>query len=128
MNLYAYRATKPHDLALADDPVGARCDEHILEAADEADMVIVATGELRRPTGVAANYRDVLARDRARARAAAMRTAARNRAITALIARHEPEYLYLYESEHVMVAIATPTNQFPTDVGLPPPPRQRAVT
>lgn len=60
VNLYAYRATKPHDLALADDPIGPRNDEHILEAADEADLVIVATGELRRPTGVAARYRHVL--------------------------------------------------------------------
>jgi hypothetical protein len=49
VNLYAYRATKPHDLALADDPIGPRNDDHIAEAAREADLVIVATGELLPP-------------------------------------------------------------------------------
>lgn len=60
VNLYAYRATKPADLALADDPVGPRNDAHIAEAAAEADLIVVATGELKRPHGVAHRYRRVL--------------------------------------------------------------------
>lgn len=38
VNLYAYRATKPKDLFLANDPIGLLNDQYIAEAAKSSDV------------------------------------------------------------------------------------------
>lgn len=43
-NLFAWRATNPSDLLVADDPVGVENDYHLAEMSQEADAVIVAWG------------------------------------------------------------------------------------
>jgi hypothetical protein len=44
VNLYAYRATDPADLRRAGYPIGRDNDEHIAEAAQECDAVVLAWG------------------------------------------------------------------------------------
>lgn len=44
VNLYAYRATKPKDLAHAHDPVGPLNDQHILATVRDAALVLCAWG------------------------------------------------------------------------------------
>lgn len=44
-NLYAWRATKPADLATADDPVGFQNDFWLKTLAQRADMVVCAWGQ-----------------------------------------------------------------------------------
>lgn len=53
-NLYAYRATKPADLWLAEDPVGPENDEHLaaLFTASDVGMVVAAWGANARPDRV----------------------------------------------------------------------------
>jgi hypothetical protein len=43
-NLYAYRATQPHELGRADDPIGPENDDWIVTLANEADCIIAAWG------------------------------------------------------------------------------------
>lgn len=58
VNLYAYRATDPKDLWLAEDPVGRPNDQCIAEAvrrsADTGGPLIAAWGALARPERIAA--------------------------------------------------------------------------
>jgi hypothetical protein len=49
VNLFAYRATDPAALRLADDPVGPANDHFISKAVERAALVVVAWGALRRP-------------------------------------------------------------------------------
>lgn len=44
LNLFAYRATNPHDMAAADDPVGPENDAHITIAIKRAKMVVACWG------------------------------------------------------------------------------------
>ena len=44
VNLFAYRATKPADLWRARDPIGPENNEHIVNAAIDAKVVVVAWG------------------------------------------------------------------------------------
>lgn len=57
LNLYAYRATKPADLWLADDPVGPANDRylsrHVLASRIRRDPFVVAWGAHARPDRVA---------------------------------------------------------------------------
>lgn len=43
-NLFGWRATDPGDMKAARDPVGAKNDEAIVQAAREADLVVCAWG------------------------------------------------------------------------------------
>lgn len=43
-NLYAFRATQPHELAQADDPIGPENDDWIATLCNEADCKIAAWG------------------------------------------------------------------------------------
>lgn len=52
VNLFAWRATKPRELRLADDPVGPENDSHIGMAVIDADMVVAAWGT-ERPSPIA---------------------------------------------------------------------------
>lgn len=53
VNLYAFRTTFPHELWLAEDPVGADNDRWIHEAARRASIVVVAWGGNAKPDRVA---------------------------------------------------------------------------
>lgn len=44
LNLFAYRATDPKDMKLADDPIGPDNDRYILQVANECIAVIAAWG------------------------------------------------------------------------------------
>lgn len=44
VNLFAWRATDPKELARVHDPVGPDNDEHIRQAAGESDLVVCAWG------------------------------------------------------------------------------------
>lgn len=44
VNLYAFRATRPRDLWLADDPVGPENDDVLARALADADLVVAAWG------------------------------------------------------------------------------------
>lgn len=52
VNLYAYRATKPSELWLADDPVGPQNDFWLAREAEEAGRVVCAWGANARPERV----------------------------------------------------------------------------
>jgi hypothetical protein len=52
VNLYGWRATKPHNLRLAGDPVGTLNDSHVGFEMNTADMVIVAWGGHTLPRSV----------------------------------------------------------------------------
>lgn len=52
VNLYAYRATKPADLWLADDPVGPLNDYHITTQTEQAEVVVAAWGANAKPERV----------------------------------------------------------------------------
>lgn len=54
MNLYAYRATRPRNLFLADDPVGPGNDAALAEAFAVSDRIIVAWGAHAKPARVQA--------------------------------------------------------------------------
>lgn len=43
-NLFALRATDPSELRSHDDPVGPENDDHLVEIADESDLVVAAWG------------------------------------------------------------------------------------
>lgn len=53
VNLYAYRATDPRDLWLADDPVGPENDHNLSLAFGGSDRTIVAWGANARPDRLA---------------------------------------------------------------------------
>jgi len=53
VNLYAYRTAFPHELWLAEDPVGVENDRWIHEAARRASVVVVAWGGNAKPDRVA---------------------------------------------------------------------------
>jgi hypothetical protein len=53
VNLYAYRATKPAALWLAEDPVGPENDWHLMEQAHFAFLLIAAWGVNAKPGRVA---------------------------------------------------------------------------
>lgn len=53
VNLYAYRTAFPHELWLADDPVGAENDAWIHQAAQGASRVILGWGTHAKPERVA---------------------------------------------------------------------------
>lgn len=91
------------------------------------DEAKVTCGSCRRASEYGTNWRAAADRQRARQRAAAMRIAARNAALCHLVARHADEFVDLYEGEHTLIAIGLPAGQFPTEVGLPPPPRNRPL-
>lgn len=44
VNLFAWRATKPRELARAEDPIGPENDSHIGSAVIDADLVVAAWG------------------------------------------------------------------------------------
>jgi hypothetical protein len=44
VNLFAYRATKPHDMLKASDPVGLNNNLYLLKATERAKLVILAWG------------------------------------------------------------------------------------
>lgn len=52
VNLYAYRATRPADLWLADDPVGPENDAHLDELLTSGGPVVAAWGANARPDRV----------------------------------------------------------------------------
>lgn len=43
-NLFAYRATKPADMKVADDPIGTENDAHLLSLAQGAGVIVAAWG------------------------------------------------------------------------------------
>lgn len=43
-NLFAFRATEPEEMLVAEDPVGPDNDQAILEEADKVDMIVCAWG------------------------------------------------------------------------------------
>lgn len=53
VNLYAYRATKPADLWLADDPVGSANDRSITAEVARAELVVAAWGANAKPDRIA---------------------------------------------------------------------------
>jgi hypothetical protein len=44
MNLFAYRATKPKDMFVQDDPVGPDTDYHLKLVQDKVEMILLAWG------------------------------------------------------------------------------------
>lgn len=62
VNLFALRATRPADLKLATDPVGAGNDREILRACREAELVVLGWGNHGRHMGRSAIVRRRLAR------------------------------------------------------------------
>ncbi len=46
VNLFAYRATKPHELWQAEDPIGPHNDEHIKRALIHSKICVVAWGDI----------------------------------------------------------------------------------
>jgi hypothetical protein len=62
-NLYAYRATDPAELAVADDPVGPDNDYWIATLAADAELIVAAWGATAHPSPTRANsVRDLLRR------------------------------------------------------------------
>ena len=60
-NLFGYRATSPKRLREVDDPIGPENDEYIVEAAQEADRVVVAWGNHGLLNGRSDAVRELLA-------------------------------------------------------------------
>ena len=48
VNLFAFITPDPRILKQAADPVGAECDRHLLDAAHQADRIVIAWGNLGR--------------------------------------------------------------------------------
>jgi hypothetical protein len=60
VNLFAYRARDPRELARASDPVGPENDAHLRRAVRRADLVVCAWGASRIARGRAVDLRDAL--------------------------------------------------------------------
>jgi hypothetical protein len=72
-NLYAYRATKPRDMAAAEDPVGPLNDNYLTQEAARAGRIVCAWGANKGPVDGRAQHVTRLLRDAARSELYALR-------------------------------------------------------